>query len=175
MTEYHSHGKILILHESILAMFLLAGSNDDDIQRVPIVTNSTATNPFGNDDTNSGIDSRMTYDQVASIRRQFDNMNLLSSFSSKQDTLKSDNASCSYHQPLNKNTGTQTNNWNQENYNKRRNNNPPNGSRNQMVLDTLRTFKMRKKCTACIIHGHLVVDRLNNGSIEISSSYRSTK
>lgn len=75
---------------SILTMTLLARSIVDYIQHVPILTDATSDIPVGNDGTDSDIMSRMTYDLVASILRQCDNKNKLSSSTSKQGTLKSD-------------------------------------------------------------------------------------
>lgn len=77
VANYHSHGKVLVIFESIMAIMLLAGSNLDDIKRIPIVTNESPSKPVGDTDTDFDIVSRLKYDLVASILRKRDNKNNL--------------------------------------------------------------------------------------------------
>lgn len=70
VAKYHAHGKPLAIHESILAMMLLSGSNIDDGQRIPILSSASSNDAIYSTDTDADIVVRFTYEKVRDILTQ---------------------------------------------------------------------------------------------------------
>lgn len=154
VAKFSAHVNELMIHESLLAMMLMSGSNIDDAQRIQILLSASSKTVISSTATVAAILTAITYEKVASILRQCDckyghssnieavHANLVNNPSRRQGRSICRGSKSS-------------NNSNSNNKNRRE----------KLSPDELRKFKLKTKCTKCGNYGHLEVDHLNNGTI----------
>lgn len=76
VAKYYYHHSTEQFPQSILAMRLLSGSNFNDTQRIPILSGAGSELTVELTDTGNAIVTQITYENIASIFRQCDTINI---------------------------------------------------------------------------------------------------